>query len=399
MSSTAKTNVAFAYLGHFYAHFCTAFYFVIVLALEKTWRLPYHELIELWTLGALLVGVAALPAGLMSDRFGASTMMVVFFLGLGGFSITGAFAESPKAMMVSLSGVGIFAAIYHPVGVPWLVRNTDVHRGKVLGINGVFGTLGSALAGIVSGALIDTAGWQAAFLVPGIVCVVTGLALVIFLASHRRARTSKPAASEAVGADGDKRRVFSILLATMFIAGLIFHATQTSIPKVIEQRHQGLAGEGMFGVGLLVALVYGAAAVMQVIGGHLADRFPLKWVYVGAILFQVPMLWLAASRGGLALIIVATMMIMANASALPAESMLIARYTPQHRHGLVFGLKFVLSFGAAPIAIQLVSLVSGRTGDFYWLYSILALVALVSFCFAVFLPSERSGTEETAPAY
>ncbi len=399
MSSAAKTTVAFSYLGHLYIHFCTAFYFVIVLALEETWRLPYHELIELWTLGALLVGVAALPAGLLSDRFGASTMMVVFFLGLGGSSIAAAFAESPKAMLISLSGVGLFAAIYHPVGVPLLVHNTGVNRGKVLGINGVFGTLGSALAGVAAGALIDTAGWQAAFWVPGVVCIVTGLALVIFLASDRGATTSKAAASEAVGASGHTRRVFGVMLATMFIAGLIFHSTQTSLPKVIELRHQGLAGEGMFGVGLLVAFVYGVASVMQVVGGYLADRFPLKRVYVGAILFQVPMLWLAASRGGVALILVATMMIMANASALPAESMLLARYTPENRHGLVFGLKFVLSFGAAPVAIQLVSFVSSRTGDFYWLYSILALGALAAFCFAVFLPSERSGAEKTAPAY
>ena len=74
--------------------------------------------------------------------------------------------------MVSLAVIGLFAAIYHPVGAPWLVRNTDVHRGKVLGINGVFGTLGSALAGIVSGVLIDTAGWQSEIWVAGLDCLV-----------------------------------------------------------------------------------------------------------------------------------------------------------------------------------------------------------------------------------
>ena len=58
----------FSCVGHAYIHMFTAFYFVIVLALEKDWQMPFHELIELWTLGALLVGVAALPAGWPTRR-------------------------------------------------------------------------------------------------------------------------------------------------------------------------------------------------------------------------------------------------------------------------------------------------------------------------------------------
>jgi FSR family fosmidomycin resistance protein-like MFS transporter len=43
---------------------------------------------------------------------------------------------------------------------------------------------------------------------------------------------------------------------------------------------------------------------MQLVGGHLADRFPLRPVYIGALLIQVPALWLAASLGGLPLLTV-----------------------------------------------------------------------------------------------
>ena len=72
MSSTGgRVTLAFSCLGHAYMHLFTAFYFVIVLALEADWELPYHELIELWTLGALLVGLGAIPAGWLSDRWSA----------------------------------------------------------------------------------------------------------------------------------------------------------------------------------------------------------------------------------------------------------------------------------------------------------------------------------------
>jgi MFS family permease len=392
VSRGARTAVVFSCVGHLYIHFCTAFYFVIVLALEQDWGLPYHELIDLWTLGSLLVGVAALPAGLLSDRLGPANMMGIFFIGMGGASIFAGLASGPTALMVALAGIGLFAAIYHPVGIPWLVRNTEANQGKALGLNGVFGTLGSALAGIVAGSLIDLAGWRAAFILPGVVCAGTGAVLVVAWLTGRLP-TVTPQPKRAASESGtDARRVLGILLATMFIAGLIFHSTQTSLPKLIEQQNDGLVGEGAFGVGLLVALVYGAAGVMQILGGHLADRLPLKWVYAGAIVLQAPMLWLASWLGGVSLVLVAIVMVMANAGALPAENMLLARYTPEKRHGLVFGLKFVLSFGAAPIAVKLVAFVSRQTGEVHGIYALLALAAFAAFLFAMGLPSREPET-------
>jgi len=392
--SASRIAVVFSSLGHLYIHLCTAFYFVIVLALEEQWNLPYHELIELWTLGSLLVGVAALPAGLLSDRIGASIMMILFFVGMGGASIAAGLSSSPRSLMAGLAGIGLFAAIYHPVGIPWLVRNTNIARGKALGINGVFGALGSALAGLVAGSLIEVLSWRAAFIIPGIVCAFTGVALLFFrrngLVDDNTQATNETAMTETNGS----KRVFPILLVTLFIAGLIFHATQVSLPKFFEQRQDGLVADGAFGVGVLVAIVYGVAGLMQVLGGHLADRFSLKWVYVGAIFVQVPTLWLASMLSGLPLVLVATMMVMANTGALPAENLILAHHTPAHRHGLAFGLKFVLSFGAAPIAVALVAFVTSRTDGLSIVYVLLAVLAVIAFVAALLLPSERTAVAD-----
>ncbi len=389
MRTSNRLTVVFSSAGHFLIHFCTAFFFVIVLSLEQDWKLPYHDLLELWTLGSLLVGLAALPAGLLSDRLGASTMMAVFFLGMGGSSVVAGLSSSPQGLMAALASLGLFASVYHPVGIPWLVRNTTASRGKALGINGVFGNVGSAMAGVVTGALIDAAGWRTAFLVPGAVSAIVGVALVVCCATGL-VQDPKETSSSSSSTKSDSRRVFSILLMTMFLGGLIYHSTQASLPKVLELRHQGLVGEGAFGVGLLVALVYTAAGVMQIVGGHLADRMPLKQVYTGAILFQVPLLLLASTLGGPALLVIATLMVMGNTAALPAENLLLARHTPEKRHGLAFGVKFVLFFAAAPLAVQLASWVSELTGEFHWLYVFLGICAATALLFAAFLPSEQS---------
>lgn len=393
MNDTNKLSaqtIVFSCLGHLYIHMFTAFYFVIVLALEVDWHLPYHELIELWTLGALMVGVAALPAGMLGDRLGAPVMMIIFFVGMGLCSIGAGLTDSPLTLTLWLTGIGVFAAIYHPVGIPWLVRNTGSKKGKALGFNGIFGSLGGAIAGVTTGFFIDSVDWRAAFIVPGTVCAFTGFALIFFVAHGQVGDTLKTEQSVSESnTQSDMVRVFGVLLITMFIAGIIYNTTQIALPKVFAERHEGLAGEGVFGIGLLVAFVYTAGGVMQFLGGLLADRLSLKMVYVSCILIQVPLLWSAAVLGGIPLLFVTTFMVMANAGALPAENMLLARYTPAGRHGLVFGFKFVLAFGSAPLALDMVAWIIAMTGEFYWVFTTLTVCAVCSLSAAVFLPPKH----------
>ncbi|MDH3597455.1 MAG: MFS transporter [Rhodospirillales bacterium] len=385
---SARLSLVFSCLGHAYMHVFTAFYFVIVLALEMDWGLPYHELIELWTLGALLVGLGALPAGWLADRWSASGMMVVFFLGLGLSGIVCGLLDTPAAMVVGLGSVGLFASIYHPVGIAWLVRNAE-SRGKALGVNGVFGSVGVAMAGLAAGALIDAFGWRAAFMVPGVVSLATGLALLVCLRLGLVVEGAGDRHAEPPPSRGDMQRVFLVLVLTMLAIGLIFQATQAAMPKVFDLRLRDIAGQGTFGIGAIVAGVYLLGGAMQVIGGHLADRYPLKPIYLLALLFQVPVLAAVAGFAGLSLIGAAVLSVLLSAAALPAENMLLARFTPARHRSLAFGVKYVLAFTTAPLAIAFVAFVQERTGEFVWLFLALAAIAAVATVAAAMLPGER----------
>jgi MFS family permease len=356
-----------------------------VLALEKDWSLPYHELIELWTLGALLIGLAALPAGWIADRWSSSGMMSVFFLGMGGAAIACGLVDDSTAMLLGLAAIGLFAAIYHPVGIAWLVRNAE-SRGKALGINGVFGSIGVAGAGLVAGTLIELYSWRAAFIVPGVISVLTGLALAACIAMGKVGDGTPRMRNETPASRGDMVRVFLILVMTMAAMGLIFQSTQAALPKVFDVRLSDLIGGSAFGVGAVVAAVYTAGGIMQILGGHMADRFPLKPIYLGAFLFQVPILLIIAVASGMPLILAAALTVLLSTGALPAENMLLARYSPEKHQSLAFGAKFVLAFGIAPLALQLVSYVKATTGEFAWLFAGLAAFAGVAVFAAAFLP-------------
>jgi FSR family fosmidomycin resistance protein-like MFS transporter len=397
MSTTSgRVTLAFSCLGHAYMHLFTAFYFVIVLALEADWGESYSELIGLWTLGALMVGVGAIPAGWLADRWSAAGMMIVMFVGLGLAGIACAFLDTPMALLLGLTAIGLFSAIYHPVGIPWLVKSAD-KPGRALGINGVFGSVGIALAGVTAGALIDLSGWRAAFFVPGIVSLATGLALFVCLrlglVEEGAARRAPPPASRS-----DMIRVFSILLMTMLAIGIIFQACQAAMPKVFDLRLRDLVGEGTFGIGALVAMVYLVGGVMQLAGGYLADRYALKPIYLMSLLFQVPVLLGIGLLSGLPWVVLAAMTVLLSAGALPAENLLLNRYSPDKHRSLAFGVKYVIAFGSAPLALQLVSKMTALTGEFVWLFVALAAMAAVATLAAALLPGGWRKAPEAAPA-
>ena len=393
---TARYVLVFSCLGHSYMHLFAVYFFLVVLPLEREWTMPYHELISLWTVGSLLVGAMALPAGWLGDRWSAPGMLVLFFLGLGGAAIICGLATSPTVMWAGLSLLGAFAAIYHPVGVAWLVRTTTESRGKALGINGVFGNAGVAGAGLVAGSLIDLFGWRIAFLVPGAISLATGVVMLYCLASGRFTGDATTRRLPA-GADGQtgQLRAFVLLLITMFGGAIIYQATQIALPKVFAVRLVEFVGSSTFGVGAFIALVYGFAGLTQVASGYLADRFDLKMVYIGTFLLQIPVLWIAASAGGVSLIAASTVLVVANTGSLPAENMLLAAATPEQRHGVAFGLKFALAFGAAPLAIKLVAYVNETTGSFSLLFTILTTVGIGVVIAAALLPKLKRPQKES----
>ncbi|MFX8972819.1 MFS transporter, partial [Acinetobacter baumannii] len=77
-------------------------------------------------------------------------------------------STSAPMFAVSLTLVGLFAAIYHPVGGALLVASA-AQLGRTIGFNGVCGNLGVAGAALITGAITQAFGWRVAFIVPGLV--------------------------------------------------------------------------------------------------------------------------------------------------------------------------------------------------------------------------------------
>ena len=364
-------------------HMFAAFYFVIILSLEQEWNFTYNELISLWTLGALLIGLGALPAGWLSDKWSRSFMMVIMFFGMGFSSILCGLSNEKFLLFLGLSLLGLSCSIYHPVGIAWVVNSSD-KKGRALGINGIFGGIGIGSGAFIAGLLIKYFDWKVAFILPGIVSIFVGIILFIFIINkHISFQNIKSENLHHSNSSNDLILIASIMLFSMFALGLTFQIMQTSIPKVFDIRIQNLS---TFAIGAIIGAIYGIAGLMTLVGGIMADKFSLKKIYVIGIAAQVPCFFCIAYFTGLPLIIVCLIAAMFNSSILPTENILLAKFTPEKHHGLIYGFKFIIAFGSAPIAVFLISKIYEETQEFTNLFYISSTLMILVTLAVVFLP-------------
>ena len=389
MENDSKLTVTYAALGHLLMHMFAAFYFVIVLAIEDDWKLSYDELLNLWFLGSLLVGLGALPAGWISDRWSRSGMIAIMFIGLGISSLLCGLSGNKVSLFISLSLLGLFCAIYHPAGISWVV-NTSKETGKALGFNNIFGGVGIGLGAFFAGVLIEQFNWQAAFMLPGLISLVVGLSLTYHLKSGKISINN--ISSEQFRDNPEKNQMLKIaiiMLLSITCLSFVYQILQTSLPKAIDIRLTDSLDLSTSDIGYIVAAIYIVSGLMNYVGGILTDKYSEKLIYSIGIVGQGLLLLLIVSLSNYWLIAISLAIVAFNSSILPAENLLLAKFSPEKYQSLVYGIKFIVSFTVGPIALIMISRSYDLTGEFGVLYLAFGFVMIIMFLIVLTLPVKK----------
>ncbi len=389
MENDSKLTVTYAALGHLLMHMFAAFYFVIVLAIEDDWKLSYDELLNLWFLGSLLVGLGALPAGWISDRWSRSGMIAIMFIGLGISSLLCGLSGNKVSLFISLSLLGLFCAIYHPAGISWVV-NTSKETGKALGFNNIFGGVGIGLGAFFAGVLIEQFNWQAAFMLPGLISLVVGLSLTYHLKSGKI--SLRNISSEQFKDNPEKNQMLKIaiiMLLSITCLSFVYQILQTSLPKAIDIRLTDSLDLSTSDIGYIVAAIYIVSGLMNYVGGILTDKYSEKLIYSIGIIGQGLLLLLIVSLSNYWLIAISLAIVAFNSSILPAENLLLAKFSPEKYQSLVYGIKFIVSFTVGPIALIMISRSYDLTGEFGVLYLAFGFVMIIMFLIVLTLPVKK----------
>lgn len=393
----ALTAILFSNAGHSFSHMFTVLYATAVLYLPKVFDLPYGELLGLSSLGLVLFGVAALPAGWLGDRWSQIGMMVIFFLGIGAGSIVVGLAEGPTGLFVGLTLIGLFASIYHPVGIAWVVAWAK-KQGMTLGINGVFGNAGSAVAPIFVGLMIDYVTWRAAFIIPGALSILTGFGLLVVWRLGWIRDVTKDRAPSAAPESGAFVRVFFVLTVTMACTGFVYTGLTNTMPKLFEMGLNAAMASSYTEIGVFVGIVSGIASLSSIFGGWMADRYSARAIYIVFWLLQVPLLFVVVSLSDATLLVAILLVLSFMLAFAAAENMLVAQYTPFRWRAVAYGAKFVLALGVGGLTVHLAGYLFDKDGDFGTLFSMFGAAAILAAAAAFLLPGARRGAPVAAGA-
>jgi MFS family permease len=382
--------VPFLNIGHFVDHLAMLVFPVVVVALAREWQQAYSELLPLALGGFIAFGAFALPAGWLADHWSRYKMMAVFFFGIGAALFLTGFAQSTWQIGAGLFVIGMFAAIYHPVGIAMLVAAPE-KMGRALGWNGLWGNLGLAAAALIAGALMDLSGWRSAFFIPGAICIAAGISFLLLVPDPGPVQKR----SKSIGLHVDRAtmtRIFAILLIATACGGVIFNSTTVAMPKVFDERLAGLTSSSL-GIGALVALVYSLAALAQLVMGSLIDRFEMRRLMIGIALVQIPLLALAANLDGWAMLAAALAMMLAVFGQIPLNDAIVGKYVADEYRARVLSVRYVVSLGVAAVAVPMIAVLHRTQGGFGNVFLVLAALAGCMLICSLFFPSRREVTQ------
>lgn len=325
-------------------------------------------------------------------------MIAVFFVGIGLASMATSLAATPLQIGIGLFVVGIFAAIYHPVGLA-LVARQQAGMGMAIAVNGVWGNLGVGSAALITGYMIDTAGWRAAFLWPGVLSVLLGFAYLALawpeIAGRNgqrgvvKAATAAAPAGAPSPANPDMRalmiRLSAIIFFTTAVSSIVFQSTTFALPKVFDERLGGIAGSAT-AIGWLAFLVFAVASMAQLVVGSLLDRLGPRTVFLGVAAIQIVFFLMMPGLTDWAALAVALAFMLGAFGQIPINDYMIGRLARSELRASIYGVRYVVSFMALAATLPFIAWVH-QTWGFDMLFRILAVSAAAIFLAVALLPS------------
>jgi len=392
-----RKHFFFLNVGHFLDHlFMLIFATVAALALTKEWELGYAELIPYATPGLIAFGVFSLPAGWLADRWSREGVMGVFFVGIGLAAIGTSFVQNPIQIAIGLFIIGMFAAIYHPVGLAMIARGGQ-QMGRDIAFNGVWGNMGVGCAALLTGFLIDQTGWRTAFWLPGLISLLFGLAYLFSywdrlpLKNAVTASVTKPSSKNIQQISSDEWRamlirVTGIIFFTTAVAGIVFQGSTFALPKVFEERLGGIATTATM-LGWLTFIVFAVASFSQLVVGKMLDTHGPRKVFIGVACVQVVFFTLMPGLVDLGALAVSVGFMLGAFGQIPINDYMIGKMAKSELRASVYGARYIVSFIVWATVVPLIAWVHHNWG-FDMLFYILAASALVILFAVLMLPQQ-----------
>jgi MFS family permease len=369
----SKRQIGFINAAHFLDHYVLLIFPTVVIGLEVELGRSYADLIVLSTACFVAFGLFSLPWGWLGDHWSRRKLIAIFFLGCSLSLAAAAAAPDMIWLAVALFALGIFAAIYHPIGIPKLISHAR-DRGRDLAKNGVFGNLGVAAAPGATAAIAVAFGWRAAFAVPAIVCAIAGFAYLWTTVEEGDKAADRVRVAEMPLNFNVAAAMFAAFAIVSLVAGLIFNTITVAIPKIVDERFAQDIPLVLIGSVATAVLLMGGIAQLTV--GRLVSKYPPHLLFAAIGVLQLAGILWAMYAGGYALLAALAIAIAGIYAQVTVADVVIARYTADAWRGRVYSVRFFLAFISSGAAIGIIAVLHGR-GGFFLVLGVTAVCAVI----------------------
>lgn len=370
------------------AHFLTHGYMTLLPAVLVVFTgiegLSFLEIGLIGTIGYFLYGAGSIPAGILTDKYGAGKMLSLGVTAMAVSSILVGISPVGWFFAIAYAVFGLSASIYHPSGLSFIAHHID-KKGKALGLHGVMGNVGLTIAPLFAALMVMVFGtWRAAYIIFGII----GLAFAYVIYNAK--------VEDESGVDEERmqeEKTLTIPVALIFLYagcilfGFMYRGSITYFPTLFQQEIEYIASQyppkPTVLAGLLTSIVLSFGMVGLWFSGYISDRIKRPENAQTAVFILIaPFLYMISRSSDMSVIVYSALFSMIFFGWQPLQNILIAKYTSKRSHGIGYGINFFLIMGMGSLATAAGGYLTDEHGA-YSVYSMLALVAIIAFAVAL----------------
>ena len=251
-----------------------------------------YEVSLVWALGGVASVLTAIPLSAFSDRFGRKPAMLLslFFTIMPNFAYT--FCTSWEQLIPLKMLANLNDNMYNPTEAAMIADiSVPSNRGRLYGLVGVAHPIGSIVAPLVGGWILDNYGWNAVFysiIFSATLAIVPTLYLtetVPISEQHAKAGSNQPYRGKRL----DPRFLHPMLIFAVFN---FFEAARMGLSQVtsiyLKERFNATSfQQGLFfSFGTMVPFL-----LIQFFGGWFADKYDRRKIIIASTLLWPVLMW------------------------------------------------------------------------------------------------------------
>lgn len=336
------------------------------------------------SLANALYGWGSFPVGFLADITSKKKLIMLSMIICGASAMLVGFSNNIWLTGAGMILLGIGASLYHPPGYAHMALLSTEMRGRFMGIQGLGGDMGMALAYITSAALGLAIGWRYTFVLWGAVGILMAI-VNYFLAEDTpidpedisRPREGYIATVKKMFTTDQRTSLILVLIVVMLSGGLWTGVSQWILTYINKTK-----GVSLIIAGGLSTIQYTVGAFAQIIGGELSDKLGRKIILMaGFTAFAVSLVAMVLAPGDLIvlLVLVAALGFTFYVTQAPISA-LLADITNKNTVGVTYGINFTVKYGIGailPITAAWISSTYGLDSVFYFFAMLSALAFLI----------------------